>query len=164
MQQEREKGSVQAGLAEAASDFEACARRAIEGLLRRSTMLGKSFVVRPEAAVPSLRCFVQGGNGDFSVVISLALERSDLAGLFPAEDEAMALDAIGELVNVAGGSFFSRPVFHSRFGCMRCSLPSFDAGGGPKGPSWNLRGDLIVQSTRLIVECRVFPKNTEERA
>lgn len=140
-----------------AADFEACARRAVECLLNRPTLLSKAFVLRTQSvAEPGIRCFIESGNSGQAMMISLGLSKSDLRDLFPDEkDEEMGRDAIGEILNVIAGTLFGRPGFSSRFGFMRASLPTFSAPGFEMGTARIIRGALLVGSAQLILELAV---------
>jgi hypothetical protein len=150
---ERARGAIQ----EAAADFEVCARRAVECLLNRPTMLSKAFNRRTRfAAEPEIRCFIESGEGDKALVISLGLSKSDLRSLFSDErDEAMGLDAIGEILNIIAGTLFARPGFRSRFGGLRASVPFFTAPSLEKGSTRSIRGVLVVETARLNLELSV---------
>jgi hypothetical protein len=144
-----------------AADFEVCARRAVECLLNRPTMVSKAFGRQTQpAAEPGIRCFIASGNGgqaDQTVTIFLELSKSDLQSLFSDEkDEEMGRDAIGEIVNIIAGTLFARPGFRSRFGHMRASVPSFSAPGFEMGAARRIRGVLIVGSAHLILELAVI--------
>lgn len=140
-----------------AADFEACARRAIECLLNRPTLLSKPFSLQAQTiAEPGIRCFIECGDGGQALRISVGLSKSDLRILFPDEkDEEMALDAIGEILNIVAGTLFGRPGFRSKFGCMRASVPNFGAPSFQMGKARTIRGALLVGSARLILELAV---------
>ncbi len=140
-----------------AADFEACSRRAIECLLNRPTLLSKSFCAQSQIpAEPGIRCIIESANGDHSLVISLGLSKTDLESLFAGEeDEDLKLDAIGEMVNVISGSLFGRPGFHSRFGCMRASIPTFAPPSLEMGQARTIRGVLFVGTAHLFLELAI---------
>ncbi len=140
-----------------AADFEACARRAVECLLNRPTLLTKAFGQQTQSAAdPGIRCFIESCNGGQILRISLGLSKNDLHGLFSDEkDEAMGLDAIGEILNIIAGTLFGRPAFRSRFGFLRASVPSFAAPSLETGAARIIRGVLLVGSAQLILELAV---------
>ena len=142
-----------------AADFEACARRAIECLLNRPTLLSKPFGPRTRPAEePCIRCFIESGNPDQAFVVSLGISETGLRSLFPDEkDGEMGLDAIGEMVNIIAGTLFGRPVFRSRYGCLRATVPSFSAPGLDMGAAGIVRGVLLVGAARLTLELAVIP-------
>jgi hypothetical protein len=143
-----------------AADFEACARRAIECMLNRPTLLSKTFgpnthAMRP-LPEPGILCHVESGNPGQSFRISLGISKSDLRSLFSDEkDEEMGRDAIGEILNVIAGTLFGRPAFRSAFGFLRASVPSFAAPRSGTGTSRIIRGALLVGSARMILELAV---------
>lgn len=140
-----------------AADFEVCARRAVECLLNRPTLLSKAFRLQAQTVAEyGIRCFIESGNGGQATRISLGISKSDLRILFPDEkDEEMGLDAIGEILNVIAGTLFGRPGFRSAFGCLRASVPSFTAPGFEMGATRIIRGALLVGSAQLILELAV---------
>ncbi len=140
-----------------AADFEACARRAVECLLNRPTLLSKPFCLQMQpSAEPGIRCFIESGNGRQALVISLGLSKSDLRSLFSDEkNDDMGLDAIGEILNIIAGTLFGRPGFRTRFGFLRASVPSFAAPSFETGTARIIRGVLLVGSARLILELAV---------
>jgi hypothetical protein len=158
MHQTERRADIPEILSEVAADFELCGRRAVECILNRPTLLEKAFSLQARASDgPLLRTFVASANGGYSLTITLGLERSGLLELFPRENDGgeMALDAIGEVVNVLAGCLFARPGFHSRFGCMRASVPSIAPDGAGPGTSWSLSGTLLVESIKLHLELAV---------
>ena len=140
-----------------AADFEACARRAVECLLNRPTLLSKAFSIKTQsAAEPGIRCFIESGNSAQAVKISLGLSKRDLRSLFSDEkNDDMGLDAIGEILNIIAGTLFGRPGFRTRFGFLRASVPSFAAPSFETGTARIIRGVLLVGSARLILELAV---------
>ncbi len=150
-------GITQEALQGVTADFEVCARRAIECLLNRPTLLSKAFCLQPQSpAQPLLRCFIESCNDDYRVTVSLGVEKSGLLALIPGEvDESMALDAVGEMVNVLAGSLFGRPSFRSRFGSMRASVPSIMETDTSFGRYLNVGGTLLVGSFKMILELAV---------
>ena len=142
---------------EVAADFESCARRAIECLLNRPTLLSKPFSLQSQpVAEPGIRCFIEGGDGVQVMRISLGLSKSDLRALLPDEkNEEMALDAIGEILNIIAGTLLGRPGFRSRFGSMRASVPALAEPTFQMGTARTIRGALLVGSARLILELAV---------
>jgi hypothetical protein len=144
-------------LQDVAADFEGCARRALECLLNRPTLLSKSFTLKTQSsAEPEIRCFIESGSGGQALTISLGLSKSDLRSLFSYEkDEEMGLDAIGEILNIIAGTLFGRPVFRNRFGFLRASVPSFTAPSFEMENARIIRGALLVGSARLILELAV---------
>lgn len=149
-----------------AADFEACARRAIECLLNRPTMLSKAFGPFPPPMQPTqplpepgIQCHVESGAPGQSFRISLGLSKSDLRGLFSDEqDQEMGRDAIGEILNIIAGTLFGRPAFRSAFGCLRASVPSFAVPRPGTGTSRIIRGALLVGSARLMLELAVISR------
>lgn len=144
-----------------AVEFEVCARRAVECLLNRPTLSFRGFGTRTRfPAEPELRCSMESSNHLHSLVISLGLSQNDLGNLFSGEkDTDMALDAIREVVNIIAGRLFVSPVFHTRFGYMRPSVPSFDVPGPCMGQTEVLRGILLVGTARLALELSIRPGN-----
>ena len=142
------------------ADFEVCARHAIECLLNRPTQLSKSFRIQAKfEAEPGIRCIIESGNESHLLVISLGLTESDLRTIFSdEEDEEMRLDAIGEMANILAGRLFRRPIFHSHFGCMCASVPSFAVPGHGVGNSRVVRGILSVGSANMILELAIDSK------
>ncbi|HKP98357.1 MAG TPA: hypothetical protein VJ385_21685 [Fibrobacteria bacterium] len=161
-QDERTRDSIQ----DVAAEFEVCARRAVECLLNRPTLLSKAFRLRKPSAVESgIRCFIASGNSDQTLMISLGLSKSDLRSLFPDEkDEEMGLDAIGEMVNIIAGTLFRRPGFRSRFDRLRTSVPSFAAPSFEMEQARIVRGVLKVGEAHLILELAVKPCNCGGKA
>jgi hypothetical protein len=155
-------GNIQEVLNGVTADFEVCARRAIEGLLNRPTLLSKPFRLNSQpSAEPLLGCFIKSGNDDYSLTISLGVEKDALRDLFPGEmEESMAMDAIGEMVNVIGGCFFGRPGIISRFGFLRASVPSIIDKDAFPGRDGNVSGVLLVESVRMIAELAITPNDT----
>jgi hypothetical protein len=148
-------------LQDVALEFEVCARRAVECLLNRPTLSFRGFGTRtrfPEE--PEIRCSMETSNPRHSAVISLGLSQNDLRNLLSGEKDAeMALDAIREVVNIIAGRLFVSPVFHSRFGYMRATVPSFDIPGPDMGRTEVLRGVLLVGAARLALELAVQPES-----
>lgn len=142
---------------EVAVEFEVCARRAIECLLDRPTLSYRGFGVNTRfPAEPEIRCSMESTNRRHSVAISLSLSQNDLRNLLYGEKDAdMALDAIREVVNIIGGRLFVSPIFHSRFGYMRASVPSFDAPSPDLGHGEALRGVLLVGAAQLAFELAI---------
>jgi hypothetical protein len=153
-------GDIQAALSGVKTEFELCARRAIEWLLNEPTLLCKA--VSPEGKPfmeASFRCAIESGNDDHSVGVSLEIAETDLAALFPDEqDLSMRMDAVGEIMNVLAGSLFKSTAFHSRFGCMRASVPVFKNGGGPAERAGNLFATIRIKSAELHLHLAVDDK------
>jgi hypothetical protein len=140
-----------------AVEFEVCARRAIECLLNRPTLSYRGFGPQVRfPAEPEIRCSMVTSNPDHSVAISLGLSKQDLRNLLSGEkEEDMALDAIREIVNILAGRLFVGPVFHSRFGYMRATVPTFGLPGPDLGHAEVLRGVLIVGPAHFSLELAI---------
>jgi hypothetical protein len=145
-----------------AVEFEICARRAIECLLNRPTLSFRGFGPKIRfPAEPEIRCCMKSSNHGHSVAISLGLSKHDLRNLLSGEKEAdMALDAIREIVNILAGRLFVSPVFHSRFGYMRATVPAFGVPGPDSGHAEVLRGVLIVGAAHFFLELAIMSEKS----
>lgn len=99
-----------------------------------------------------LCCLVQGWNRDYSLTLSVGIDKTDLGILVPgAGSEDIALDALGEVANVIVGRVLGIPGFADHFGHMAISPPLFSNEGIRSNQACAMHGVLVVNSTQLFI-------------
>lgn len=134
-------------------DFEVCARHAVERVLDLPTLAPRDFKVESSMInMSSLCCLVECWNTEYSLTLSVGINKTDLSCLVQgADDEEMALDALGEVANVTAGRVLGIPGLENHFGRMAMSPPLFSNGGVTSKKACSIHGVLVAQSARLFL-------------
>lgn len=150
---EKENKIAIAFLTDILPNFEVCARHAVEGVLDLHTKAPRGFKVVPAMTnSSSLCCIIQCWNADYSLTLSVGINKTDLEILIPgANSEDMAMDALGEVANVIAARVLAIPGFEEHFGHMAMSPPIFSSGGVTLKRACAIQGVLSVNSTRLFL-------------
>ncbi|MEO7425467.1 MAG: hypothetical protein ABI036_09790 [Fibrobacteria bacterium] len=137
-------------LREVLADFEVCARRALERMLRAPTRCPRDFRYLAEAPTIPLTCGIRTGNGLFEAALFLEVDRRDYAGLLPGvKIDGEILDTIGEIANVMAGSFLGQRSFKKHFGPMLPTPPVFSFQGSSLGKASCIQGVIVIGSAKL---------------
>jgi hypothetical protein len=150
-------------LEEILSDFEVCARRAVERVLDLPTLVQRDFKVAPAMTnMSSLCCIIECWNSEYSLTLSVGVNKTDLGGLVPGVDsEEMALDALGEVANVIAGRVMGIPGLEEHFGRMAMSPPLFSNGGVTSKKTCSIHGMLVAKAARLFLGLAVAVNEKE---
>lgn len=145
--------ATQAFLQEILAHFEMCARHAVEAVLDMPTLAARQFRVASSMTdQSSLGCLVQCWNAQYSLTISVGINKTDLDTLIPGTpDEDMALDALGEVANVIAGGVLKIPGLIDHFGFMCISPPLFSNGEDASTKACSILGTLQTNSSRLLL-------------
>jgi CheY-specific phosphatase CheX len=140
-------------LKETLSDFEVCARHAVERVLALPTMAPRDFKVESSMTnMSSLCCIIECWNGEFSLTLSVGINKTDLGSLIPGvESEEIALDALGEVANCIAGQVMGISGFEDHFGRMAMSPPLFSNGGVTSKKACAIHGVLVAKAARLFL-------------
>jgi hypothetical protein len=141
-------------LTDCLSDFEVCARRAVECILRSPTRMIRLFRDSGRNLHGTLvRCSVKMGNEAYRIRISLSLKQEDLPALARwISDQEMRFDVVGEIVNTVAGNFLGRKSFVSRFGAASPSLPFFENGVKMEDEAQSIEGVMQINSVNIHFE------------
>ena len=144
---------TQVFLKEILPDFEVCARHAVERVLDLPTLALRDFKVEPcMTNLTSLCCIIECWNSEYSMTLSVGVNKTDLGGLVPGENsEEIALDALGEVANVITGRVLGIPGLEDHFGRMAMSPPLFSNGGVTSKRACAIHGVLVAKTTRLFL-------------
>jgi len=140
-------------LKEILPDFEVCARHALERVLDVPTLAPRDFKVTPSMTnMSSLCCIIECWNSEYSLTLSVGINKTDLGGLVPGvSKEDIALDALGEVANVIAGRVMGIPGLEEHFGRMAMSPPLFSNGGVTSKRACAIHGVLMTKSARLFL-------------
>lgn len=137
-------------LGDCLSDFEVCARRAVESILRSPTRMGRLFSPGDRRTGIPIMCQVDSENSDFWVSIGLGVRPEDLPALMgPVADPALRADVAGEIVNTLAGNFLGRKAFAARCGQVPPSLPFFGGKGTIKDEIERFEGIMRINSVEV---------------
>jgi hypothetical protein len=138
-------------LAECLSDFEVCARRAVESILRVPTRVRRGFVaVQAGKDRHPVLCSVRCENGDLSVCMSMGMSPGDLERLMESfPDPRRRLDIIGEIMNTLAGNFLGRQAFLSKYGEFTTSLPQFGEKCDTSGEDEAIEGTMEILTAKV---------------
>lgn len=144
-------------------DFEICARHAVERVLALPTFAPRNFKVSSSRApVLPLGCFIECWNSDYSLILSVGMNKADLNGLLPAvSGEDLALDALGEVANVIAGRVLAIRRLEENFGRMAMSPPLFSNGGVATKKTCCIHGVLMAKSARMFLGLAIAPAGKE---
>jgi hypothetical protein len=163
MADEPRESTTQQSLRTAASDFEVCARRAVECMLGVPTYSPRGFGLssRPGGG-NAVVCTIQADNSGYSASLTLGIDAGDLKDLIPAEDrEEEIRDALGEISNVIAGTFLGRPIFRNAFGSMLPSPPIFRAADFREESACCIEGTLKAKGAKLFLGFTVKPNGKD---
>lgn len=131
-------------------DFEVCARRALERMLRAPTRCPRDFRFLSEAPTVPLTCGIRSSNGLFEAALFLEVDRRDYSGLLPGTKiDGEILDFIGEIANVMAGSFLGQHSFKKHFGPMQPTPPVFSFSGSSLGKASCIQGVIVINSAKM---------------
>jgi hypothetical protein len=143
-------------------DFEVCARHAVERVLDLPTLAPRDFKVESSMTnMSSLCCIVECWNGEYSLTLSVGINKTDLEGLVPGAGEEFALDALGEVANVIAGRMMGIPGFEHHFGRMAMSPPLFSNGGVTSKKACAIHGMLVARTARLFLGFAIAANDKE---
>lgn len=134
-------------------NFEVCARHAVERVLDLPTSAPRDFQVAPSMTnMSSLCCIIECWNSDYSLTLSVGINKTDLGGLVPGvSSEDLALDALGEVANVIAGRVMGIPGIEDHFGSVAMSPPLFSNGGVTSKKACSIQGVLVAKTARLFL-------------
>jgi hypothetical protein len=144
-------------------DFEVCARHAVERVLALPTLAPRDFKVESSMTnMSSLCCIIECWNGEYSLTLSVGINKTDLGGLISGEgSEEIALDALGEVANVIAGQVMGIPGFEDHFGRMAMSPPLFSNGGVTSKKACAIHGVLVAKTARLFLGFAIAANDKE---
>lgn len=150
-------------LKEILPDFEVCSRHAVERVLDLPTLAPKDFKVgSSKTNMSSLCCIIECCNGEYSLILTVGIDKTDLGGLIPGvESEEIALDALGEVANVIASRVIGIPGFEDHFGRMAISPPLFSNGGATSKKAWAIHGVLVAKAARLFLGFEISANHKE---
>lgn len=137
-------------LGDCLSDFEVCARRAVESIVGSPTLMCRRFSTRLGAEeIPAL-CTIRSGNGTFDVHLSMGLRSEEVAPfLGRIASSRRRLDMLGEVLNTLAGNFLGRDTFIAKCGEIAPSLPFFGESDTIKGGSRVIEGVMQINSVHV---------------
>jgi hypothetical protein len=147
------------------SDFEVCARCAVETILRTPTRMRRCLTVEggTDEAIPLLCTIRNGSDGshDFQVGFHLGVRERDLDGLLgKIPDPALRMDVLGEIMNTFAGNLLGRKSFFSRFGRVAPSLPFFGEEAKMDDESHRIEAIMQINSVDVRLALTVSANGT----